>query len=267
MNSNVTEEKHSGRPSSTSYDQEFQAADSGKTWDAVVYGYNTYDSFIWDLQREKLLPMFSAMFADNPTLKYLDFACGTGRFLCAFEHMAGQAVGIDISADMLDVARTKVRRAELRQGDILQNTGLADFDYDVITAFRFFLNTEPVTRCAVMQSLARRINHINGRLVFNIHGNASSILRVKSVLATKNPSQMARYTGSVTMSLGETYDLVERSGMEVESWYGFGLCPRRLYSTPFRPLVRALDRWAAGVPALRRFSRDLLFVCRAKRPA
>lgn len=66
-----------------------------------------------------------AAFADRPIRELVDMGTGTGRVLEVLGPLAGRAVGIDLSREMLAVARANLEHAGLRncmvrQGDITQ---------------------------------------------------------------------------------------------------------------------------------------------------
>lgn len=239
------------------YAQAFQAGDAGTAWDKVVYSRASYDTFIWELQQPRLLSVARHVAAASPGARMLDFACGTGRVLAAIEPFAQEAVGLDISPAMLAAARSKVQRATVLCGNILDSPDLLGADFDMITAFRFFLNTEPSLRLPIMKALAQRLRGPESRLVFNVHGNTSSVLGLYRVARPLAKNRNAR-----TMSYTETKRLAEDAGLKVEACYGYGLTPRRLYSTPLGPLLRRIDTWAASQQPLARLTRDLLFICR-----
>jgi SAM-dependent methyltransferase len=229
-------------------------------YDGFMYGPSTFDTYMWQIQRPIVVRLVEGIAAGRASFKYLDFACGTGRVIAAVEHLATESLGLDISPTMLAAAGGKVHRSTLKAGDILTDPGLADADYDVITVFRFFLGTEPEMRHAVLAALASRLRGADSRLIFNMHGNRYSALALANLrrLVLRQP-----FTGS--MSIGEVRRLVDDAGLEIESTYGFGLCPPRLYRTPLGGLVRRIDRWAAALRLVRPISQDLLFVCRPRR--
>ena len=108
-------------------------------------------------------------------LPLLDFACGTGRVLAKLEPEVAVADGIDISPEMVAVARTKCTKARLQVGDILTQPELLQKNYDVITAFRFLLNVEPEIRRRALRRLREVIRAPHGLLVVNVHGNSRSL--------------------------------------------------------------------------------------------
>jgi SAM-dependent methyltransferase len=227
-------------------------------YDTVIYDPAGYDTFIWGLQQRVLRPIVQRLASKHATFKYLDFACGTGRIVSAFQDLATEAVALDVSPQMAARAATRTPdHVVVKSGDLLEIPELADADYDLITAFRFFLNTEPDMRPRVMRALAERLHGREARLMFNIHGNAWSSVAFKLLY------QRLRGWGRASqMSYPAVRRLVADAGLEIESVHGFGLAPYRLYRSPVGLLVRHLDKWAVGKPGLRWISHDLVFVCR-----
>jgi ubiquinone/menaquinone biosynthesis C-methylase UbiE/DNA-binding transcriptional ArsR family regulator len=75
---------------------------------------------------------------EGPFRRLVDLGTGTGRMLTLLGARAKSAVGLDLSRQMLNVARTNVAGAglpacELRHGDIL-SVGLADGEADLVIA-------------------------------------------------------------------------------------------------------------------------------------
>ncbi len=82
------------------------------------------------------------------SITVLDLACGTGNYLLAQqEHFAGQSIrwiGIDLSADMLEVAKTKKLNAEFINSDA-ESFNLSENSVDLIVcnfAFHHFPNKQ-----------------------------------------------------------------------------------------------------------------------------
>lgn len=226
-------------------------------YDENIYDPDGYDSFIWSLYKPVLMRKVRDLASSQGRMKYLDFACGTGRIFAEVEPVATEAVGLDVSPQMIEYARRKVPCGELRCGDILSEPQIVESDFDLITAFRFFLNTEPKMRQLVMRSLAGRLAGPNSRLIFNVHANGYSVDALQSLY------QRLRGWGSAnTMTYPQVRRLVEEADLEIESWYGFGLWPHRLYRGRVSKLVHWTDQRLWRVPALRWISHDMLFICR-----
>jgi SAM-dependent methyltransferase len=84
--------------------------------------------------------------------RLLDAGCGTGEFLALALERGASAVGIDLSPDMLAVARRRAPDAELREGDITK-LPYDDDAFDVVTAFNAVQFTDDVP--ATIAELAR----------------------------------------------------------------------------------------------------------------
>lgn len=239
---------------STLHDELFCKPGAGDEWDQLFCDEGTYHSFIWALQRPVLEQLTRELARARPGLEYLDFACGSGRVLSALSPLVAKPTGIDISPDMAAIAAKKVPQAMVIVGDILDTPDIVGDHYDLITAFRFFLNTLPGIRVPILTSLAARLRDERSRLVFNIQGNAWSLEGIGSRLDARN-----------TMSRFDVRALVDAAGLKIERWSGFGVCPacrERLRS--FQPLARWIDRAASRTPVAKHVSRDLLFECRRK---
>jgi SAM-dependent methyltransferase len=239
---------------STSH-QIFYDPKTAEAYDREAFAPGTYEGFIWDLQRPVLLRVVEDLVRGRSGLRYLDFACGTGRVLTLIEPLVAETVGLDASPAMAAICRAKTTRAEIRVGDLQEDPEVAGRDYDLITAFRFFLHADPTVRLPVLSALSARLRDADSRLIFNINGNSRSIHGL-----------MSHRSDEVAMSLRSIRELTAASGLEIESWYGFGVCPgSREHLRALRRPMRAIDTWAAGRRLLRSVSRDLLFFCRLAR--
>lgn len=240
------------------YQDRFQHDHAVRAYQEEVYAPGGYDDFIWSLQQGRLRRAVEGAFPDGPD-RYLDFACGTGRILSFLEPSAKEATGLDISPAMAEVARSRAGRAEVRVGDLLRTPGLLSGRYDLVTAFRYFLNTDPELRLPVLRALSERLRDERSLLIFNVHGHSRSVrhlsVRYHAARGRTHPELSAR----------EAFELADAAGLRVEEVHGFGVCPRSLHSVPLMGgVVRALDAGAARIPAAWRVSVDLMLVCRRK---
>jgi SAM-dependent methyltransferase len=102
----------------------------------------------------------------------LDLACGTGELSVRFAKEGIHVTGVDLSSDMLSVARTKSENkglsVPLYQQDMSQLEGLGQFD--VIGVFCDSLNYLPSEE-AVIQTFLNIYHHLktNGIIVFDVH--------------------------------------------------------------------------------------------------
>jgi SAM-dependent methyltransferase len=244
-----------------SYSARFQQKGAVESYDAKEYAVGSYSSAIWQLQRPVVEKMLSDFRQSRPgPVRLLDFACGTGRVLSCVEPFADTVDGIDISENMVAVARTKCRRARLQVGDILTNPEMLQKDYDVITCFRLLLNLEPEMRGRILQRL-RGVIGPAGRLVVNVHGNSHS-LRHPAVVWRRWREQNKKSDAMLNeMSPAETEKLLWENGFRILHKIGFGILPPRIYRTPLHRLALATDRFLAGENAWSRWSVDILYAC------
>lgn len=98
--------------------------------------------------------------------KILDVPFGTGRFAPLYADKGFEVVGIDISQDMLDRARPKIRYAnvDMRIGSIF-NLDLPDQSVDVTLAIRIMNLISP----SDMQLAIRELQRVTrNRIIFNL---------------------------------------------------------------------------------------------------
>jgi predicted TPR repeat methyltransferase len=159
-----------------SYASRFEQAAAVESYEQQEYSPKSYATFIWQLQQPVLKQLLSAFRQNRPQpVRLLDFACGTGRIISFLEPMVDSADGVDLSEQMVDVARTKCQKARLMAGDILAQPALLPEPYDIITCFRFVLNVEPTLRSQALRQLRRSIREPDGLLLVNVHGNSRSL--------------------------------------------------------------------------------------------
>ena len=227
-------------------------------YDQVMYATDSYDTFIWNVQKPILRAVAASTSPAEGGLRFLDFACGTGRITSALEDLAAQSLGVDISPDMIAAATVKAPKSRFRAGDILTEPDVAEGPFDLITAFRFFVNTEDEMREMVMPVLTRLLAGPDSRLVFNVHMNSTHFV----------PNYVYRrlhgWPGYRTMSYRQASRLARSAGLEVVELYGFGLLPERLHRGRIARAARWIDRKTAGKTPFRLLCRDLVLVCRLR---
>jgi SAM-dependent methyltransferase len=223
-----------------------------RDYDAKLFSPGSFDAAIWEREQRLLDCVVRECVPRRQS--YLDFACGTGRVLSYVERGFDKSVGLDISPNMLAVARERVLTATLVEADATRDAqALQGRQFDFITAFRFFLNAQQSLRDAAMDFLASALRDEDSRLLFNVHGNRYS---TRALVAAK-----AMITGEQfsSMSLRESIELAARHGLEVIEWYGIGSYDKAL----LRIMPLGAWRWVEATAALpKRFSVYLYFLCR-----
>lgn len=185
-----------------------------------------------------------------------DVACGTGRVLGVSERLFPTAFGFDISPQMLEVARRACPHAHLAAVDI--TSGGFDQRFDVVTAFRFFLNAEDALRRAGAAAMFAMLRP-GGTLVVNTHTQPWSPLGTTKVV------RRAKGTHLRTLSARSLSRLLTQAGFEVDAVTYHGLVPR--VGEWYPRWYRTVHRWVETrrVPRLLRpFTQSAIVV--AHRP-
>jgi SAM-dependent methyltransferase len=222
----------------------------GRTYDAH-YRDMPHRRFLWEREKKVLESIVSDYFVGKE-ISLLDFACGTGRISAFLESRVDAAVGLDVSWDMLKEALKKLKRTRLIQADIVSGNVLEGQSFNLITAFRFFLNAEPELREAAMEALVPLLDD-DGWLVFNNHRNITSpMLKYKY-----------RRSGAELnfMTLWEMHDLAERHGLEILRIYPVGFFPFFKNRVP-KSVKHAIDGVASRLSFIRSWSENPVALCR-----
>lgn len=148
---------------------------------------------------------------EGPFELLVDLGTGTGRILERFRERYRRALGIDLSQDMLAVARSnlaraKITRAQVRQGD-LYNLSLADGAADAVVMHQVLhYMSDPAAAVAE----AARVLSPGGRLIIvDFAPHQLEFLREKHAherLGFSHP-QVAQWLSDAGLVPGETRDL------------------------------------------------------------
>ena len=241
-----------------SYRDSHKRESKGAEYEAY-YQKSAWYGFL-SLREQEIVLRILDKYLKGKDVHLLDFACGTGRITEFLENRVKTSTGVDVSGSMLDVAGKKLKRTELIKTDITEENILKPRKFNLITAFRFFLNAEPELRSAAIKALAELLDE-DGYLVFNNHQNSGSPwIKMRNVYYRKNYPQ-ANYT---VMSVEEMAKLADQAGLEIVE-----ICPAGFFHPPRIPvlphLTRAIDLAAGKLKFLNRFSENAIAVCRWKR--
>ncbi|ESZ58803.1 class I SAM-dependent methyltransferase [Mesorhizobium sp. L103C131B0] len=192
----------------------------------------------------------------GPGLSCLDFACGTGRVTNVAATLFGEVVGVDVSQSMLACAHVagnvKLVKADLTVHPLARR-------FDVVTAFRFFLNAEDSLRQAALSAIHEHLKD-GGLLVSNIHMNATSPMGLVCRFLNRCSGRVVRST----LSIHAYRQLLVANGFAVERVIGYGFLPRPGWLLPklCEKLVGPVETLSrrAGVPA--RSAQNFLVVAR-----
>jgi ubiquinone/menaquinone biosynthesis C-methylase UbiE len=139
----------------------------------------------------------------------LDFACGTGRIIGHLKDLTDvNVVGCDISTEMISIAKNKYPNVNIHHGDVGEI--FHDETFDMVTAFRFFLNAEDELRIIILKKI-HQVLKIDGVLLFNIHVDKNSLLGFSYRFMSKLTSKI---WGNVA-SLEEFEKILKSTGFEI----------------------------------------------------
>lgn len=227
----------------------------------VVYE-RTYGSGFYKAQWEAIeRPMLSGWFEQLRAAgrrSLLDFACGTGRVTTVAETFFPRVVGVDVSAPMLGQAKVVCRHAELIHQDI--TVAPLSEQFDVVTAFRFFLNAETALRREALLAI-RGVLRPGGVLIANVHVNSKSPLG----LAYRLRNRLRGRRVANTLGYHEMRQFLAQGGFEVEQVRWYSAMPRLGWFFPpgSLPLMRAFEAVLGVLPAgLQRYAQSFIVQAR-----
>lgn len=240
-----------------SYRESHKYKEKGAEYEAY-YQNKEWQRFLWSREQEILVKIIEKYFVSKQ-VNLLDFACGTGRIAEFLENRVKTSTSVDVSASMLAVAKEKLKRTEIIEADITAENILKPRKFNLITAFRFFLNAELELRSAAIKAIVELLDD-DGYLVFNNHQNSGSPwIRLRYAhYRKKNPEGIYN-----VMSIEQMTKLVEGAGLQIVEIYPVGFFHPPKLPISFH-LNHAID-WAAGkFKFLNQFSEDLIAVCQRK---
>ena len=185
-----------------------------------TYAEDGYYKTQWiELERPLLQGILQRIKEKSGDAKSLDFACGTGRILEVHENYFDNPYGVDVSESMVDIARDRCKKSNIILQDITKEPLSGSFD--VVTAFRFFLNAEQDLRKDVLNALRGNLSD-SGYLVVNNHVNSQSLLG----LAYRARNKWLKKCVANTLSYDEFEKLLNDAGFQIKEVYWYSYWPR-----------------------------------------
>jgi SAM-dependent methyltransferase len=240
-------------------DSYLKKKEKGKGYDTKIG--STFELFLWDLEKIFLKEIIEEFFpGKKDEIKYLDFACGTGRIIAYFKNGLGikNSVGLDTSRPMLDEAKKKTE-AQFICGNINEDKSLLVPRYfDVITAFRLFLNLEKENREPVLNELKQYLKD-DGLLIINNHINRYSLIGFQFWIR--------RLLGNTSIIHNATEkefkEMLNRSGFDVIKVCKFAFFPgrKKIIILPKKYLKR-VELFISKIPVIRNLCLSQIYVCR-----
>lgn len=242
--------------SAPTYSDSHTQPGKGRQYDEY-YGSDPGARYLWSREREVLASALDE-FLGGRSVRALDFACGTGRICSFLESRVASQTGVDVSEAMLVEARAKLSRTTLVTANLVESNPFERESFDLITAFRFFVNAEPSLRKAVMRALAPLLKP-DGVFIFNDHQNIDS----PYWRATRAYADLRGFARFNSLSIAECRALVGDAGLEVVRVYPVGLLRVPKLELPVA-LQRTADRLANALPIAARWSTSPILVARRR---
>jgi SAM-dependent methyltransferase len=243
-----------------SYREQFAVEEAAAAYDKLQYRPGSYSDVLWRIEREQLHDLVVGLRSTHPRIDYLDFAAGTGRVIEYLEPLVDTATAIEVSAAMAERARARVCGATVLCRDITAPGAPVEGAYDLITAFRFVLNSEPALRAAGLEALVRRLRDDSSLLVFNNHGSLWShkalLWPVHKAAGRVRPGEPGN-----CLSHRQVMKLIATAGLRVDRVLGCGFLGDRIAQRLPAPFVVSWERRVAASP-MARATVNRMYVCR-----
>lgn len=170
----------------------------------------TYDGPNPAIEAEE--PIVRAILAGLPAGDALDAACGTGRYAAHLAALGHRVIGVDGTAAMLDVARTKLPDVQLREGR-LEALPVEDASIDVLTC------TLALTHVAdlgpVMREFARVLRPGGTAVLSDIHPFNTVVGGSIAGFSGGDVSKGIPYVRNLTHHISEYLQAFRTAGLDV----------------------------------------------------
>lgn len=188
---------------------------STKHKQAELWGTAPHD---WALYLEiTFIPLYKKVISKlNPVPQdhILDIGCGSGLFLRMAGAKGATATGIDVSPELLEVARQRNPTAELLNMD-MEDLSFDDKSFDIITGFNSLQYAEDITK--LLKEIYRLMKD-DGKLAIGVWGSAAKCeaLKVLASIASLLPEPPAGSPGPLALSEeGKMEKLFDTSGFKL----------------------------------------------------
>jgi ubiquinone/menaquinone biosynthesis C-methylase UbiE len=170
-----------------------------------------------------------------------------------------EAYGVDVSESMLSIAKKTVHSSNLLLCDLTKENIFPDNYFDLITAFRFFLNAQNDLRESVLDVFEKIITD-DGYLIFNIHMNKGCLLERE--LKTYQWLKSIKDPGFNTISVPEVGHLLERFNFKIIQTFHFGVLPiYREDNKIFIKQINQMERLFSRIPSFLQVSQHVIYLC------
>lgn len=219
------------------------------------YSTQRWERFLWS-REQKIIQQILEKYFKGIDVHLLDFACGTGRITSFLENRVKTSTGVDVSGSMLAVAGNKLKRTEIIKADITVDNVLEGRKFNLITAFRFFVNAEPSLRSAAMKILSELLSE-DGYFIFNNHQSLGSPWIKLHYMRHQKKNSQGIFN---VMTIAEMKKLVEEVGLEILELYPVGFFHPPKIVVP-QVVTGAIEKICCKFKSLALFSESPIAVC------
>lgn len=238
------------------YRESHKAKDRGLLYNSRFLENRAY--FHWETYEKPFLHKLFKSLAATKSGPMLDFACGTGRITKVASQYFHDLTGIDVSQEMLKEAVKDVSGAKFVKMDVTtQKSGFGEFD--VITAFRFFLNAQPALRHEALAWISRHLSK-DGVFILNNHLSCESINGRLICWA-----RAAGITERNCLSEKSLVKLLAENGFHSELIYSYAIIPGFHAFPPVNmPLFKRIESMLWRYPFAKALAEQKIYLCRRK---
>lgn len=241
------------------YRDQFISPEAAVSYDFSEYSSSSVGNLLWQIEKDILQDLLRRL-TRNMKIRYLDFACGTGRIVSFIAPFATSSTGIDVSEEMLARARERSPQTIFLCKDISSEGAVDGGTYNLVTSFRFLSNVDPQTRRTALLALYARMDP-EAILVINTHTNPFSykifFIAWHAVRKLFGGNVHTRY-----LSAGTMRQILNEAGFEVIDTIGYGFIPGKLLPLLSMRYALVLERLIFRIPLLRVFGVNQIAVCR-----
>jgi SAM-dependent methyltransferase len=172
----------------------------------------------WALYLEiNFIPVYKKIIAKSGITKndkVLDIGCGSGLFIKMADAKGATVTGIDVSEQLLGIARQRNPTAALLNQD-MEHLPFDDRCFDLVTGFNSIQYAEDVQN---VLTEAKRVLKDDGKLVIGVWGSAAECeaLKVLASVASLLPGPVIAGPGPLALSPdGKVEELVTSAGLKI----------------------------------------------------
>jgi len=241
------------------YSDHYQGRSEARYYQDVMLRKGGFDDLLWRSEQKLLRRLMSRHCPAHRAASVLDFACGTGRILSFLKPRVGSVVGVDISQQMLEIAKEQVPGVDVLCADIVERPEDVPGDQDIITSFRFLLNAEHGLRESCFRALREKLRDDDSILIVGLHGNPLSrraLANLRNRLVTRSRPALRSF------GMADMRALAAKCGLRVVDGTGTGYLPPTVEKLLPRGATSLVEGMLAGRPLLWKYGSNLIVVCK-----